>query len=255
MHKRFIFFPLFIVVIALASWGIGGCGNSSTTSIDGFPLVGGGYLIRDLDDIESCLGPMPSSLSIDQSPDNPDQLTIKIIRIWESGLIEWPGSMSKSAQIIFEGIAEKGNQVSCEGQALFEGVSKSDITLPLECTVDSKLCHVTFDGDSTPLTLFSSCEFAVADKATALTAIEGYDVSPMPQEAIDALKIGCIYSSKLEVSLFLEAFLCSIGVNPSLVDDPDSAGIDPDIYGAVDDLEFIDLDNLAESCENEIAAL
>ena len=255
MLKRLIALSVFSMILALASWGTSGCGSSSTTNIEGFPLVGGGYALRELDDPE-CLGPIPSTLGImGQTSGNPDQVTISIIKIWESGLMKLPGSVTKSGFVTFQGTVETGQIMSCEGQAIIEGTSKSDITIPFDCTVDSKPCHAIFDNDSTEPTLFSSCEFNASDKTTALSTIQSYDVSPMPQEAADALKVGCTYSQKLSARLFLEAFLCSIGVNPALVDNPDSSGIDPDIYLAVDSLDFIDLDNLSISCETEIADL
>lgn len=91
----------------------------------------------------------------------------------------------------------------------------------------------------------NECTITITDKETARTFLQGEDTPSA--NTIQGLKTGCAASST-DVEVFLTTFLCFVGIDPTLV-------TDSDIREDIDNISAIDLSNLQNSCEGEIAAL
>jgi hypothetical protein len=130
--------------LGLVGWGVGGCGSGSTTTTpDGFPLVGSGYNLKgELD--ENCASVFGEHIEydIDQSSSN---LTVTVVTNDTFEIIgTLTGTVDKDANISFSGSTNNGISMDCSAAAIIKGSAKNDITLPLLCTIDDADCSVVY---------------------------------------------------------------------------------------------------------------
>ena len=123
--------------------------------------------------------------------------------------------------------------LACGGMPQSSGDNSNDTPQTAEEAGDN--------NSNNPDTSGESCDnAAITEVEAARTKLQSLDTFPLPQEFIDALDAGC-NASPDNKEKFLEAFLCSLGIDPSL------AG-NPDIQDDIDNLEDIDLDNFPDTC-------
>lgn len=91
-----------------------------------------------------------------------------------------------------------------------------------------------------------SCVETYTEKEDIRSLIQSYDMDPLPNEAVTALKAGCAASST-DLEIFMTDFLCAIEASTSFKNDSD-------IQEDVDNLEHMDTSDLENSCV-EIEAL